>query len=371
MYMQTYAPKIGDSIDALDTPSIIIDLSAMEDNIAKLMACMASSGKRVRPHLKTVKSPHLAQKLLDAGATGCCVAKVSEAEVMAQAGMTDLLITSEIMGTVKIGRLLNLARRYPNVKVVVDSAEGARALNSAISEMAEPIKLQVLIELNVGQNRAGVAPGAEAVDLARDIASLKNLRLLGVQGYEGHLQHLASDERQRLCSEAMNKLCETVKLIRAAGLPLEIVTTGGTGTSEICAQFDDVTEVQPGSFVFMDVAYRNAIGPLYANALSVISTVISRPVPERAIIDAGLKSLSNDMGNAELKNDPTTSYRPGGDEHGILTCRADNMTLTIGTRVEMIPSHIDTTVNLFDTYYGIRNGIIEEIWPILARGKVQ
>lgn len=371
VYMQTYAPKIGDSIDALDTPSIIIDLSAMEDNIAKLMACMASSGKRVRPHLKTVKSPHLAQKLLDAGATGCCVAKVSEAEVMAQAGMTDLLITSEIMGTVKIGRLLNLARRYPNVKVVVDSAEGARALNSAISEMAEPIKLQVLIELNVGQNRAGVAPGAEAVDLARDIASLKNLRLLGVQGYEGHLQHLASDERQRLCSEAMNKLCETVKLIRAAGLPLEIVTTGGTGTSEICAQFDDVTEVQPGSFVFMDVAYRNAIGPLYANALSVISTVISRPVPERAIIDAGLKSLSNDMGNAELKNDPTTSYRPGGDEHGILTCRADNMTLTIGTRVEMIPSHIDTTVNLFDTYYGIRNGIIEEIWPILARGKVQ
>ncbi len=371
-YMPTIdAPKIGDTIDVLDTPSIVIDLTAMEENIARLMVRLASSGKRVRPHLKTVKSPHLAQKLLDAGATGCCVAKVSEAEVMAQAGISDLLITSEVMGAVKIQRLLNLVSQYPDVKVVVDSAAGAKALNSAISEMAKSIKLQVLIELNVGQNRAGVATGAEALSLASYITSLGYLRLVGIQGYEGHLQHLASDERQRLCREAMNKLCDTVNLIRAAGMPLEIVTTGGTGTYEICAQFDAVTEVQPGSFVFMDVAYRNAIGPLYANALSVISTVISRPVPERAIIDAGLKSLSNDMGNAELKDHPTVSYRPGGDEHGILTCSADDTTLAIGARVEMIPSHIDTTVNLFDTYYGIRNGIIEEIWPILARGKVQ
>ncbi|MDQ5937314.1 MAG: hypothetical protein QG574_4673 [Cyanobacteriota bacterium erpe_2018_sw_21hr_WHONDRS-SW48-000092_B_bin.40] len=169
----------------------------------------------------------------------------------------------------------------------------------------------------------------------------------------------------------MNKLCDTAKLIRSEGIPLEIVTTGGTGTAEICAQFEAITEVQPGSFVFMDVAYRNAIGQLYANALTVISTVISRPVPERAVIDAGLKSLSNDMGNAEVKNDPATTYRPGGDEHGILTCSASNTALAIGARVEMIPSHIDTTVNLFDTYYGIRNGVIEEIWPILARGKVQ
>jgi D-serine deaminase-like pyridoxal phosphate-dependent protein len=275
------------------------------------------------------------------------------------------------MGAVKIERLLNLASSYPDVKVVVDSAAGAQALNSAINDMVEPIKLQVLIELNVGQNRAGVAPGSEAVELAKYITSLENLHLVGIQGYEGHLQHLANDERQRLCREAMNKLCDTAKLIRGEGIPLEIVTTGGTGTAEICAQFEGITEVQPGSFVFMDVAYRNAIGPLYTNALSVISTVISRPVPERAVIDAGLKSLSNDMGNAEVKNDPATSYRPGGDEHGILTCRPDNTTLKLGTRVEMIPSHIDTTVNLFDTYYGIRNGVIEEIWPILARGKVQ
>jgi D-serine deaminase-like pyridoxal phosphate-dependent protein len=364
-------PKIGDSIDALDTPSIIIDLTAMEGNIARLMERLASSGKKIRPHLKTVKSPHLAQKLLDAGATGCCVAKVSEAEVMAQAGISDLLITSEVMGKVKIERLLNLVSGYPDVKVVVDSAAGALALDSAISNMGEVIKLKVLLELNVGQNRAGVAPGSEALDLAKYITSLENLHLVGIQGYEGHLQHLANDERQRLCSEAMNKLCDTAMLIRGAGIPLEIVTTGGTGTAEICAQFEAITEVQPGSFVFMDIAYRNAIGPLYANALSVISTVISRPVSERAVIDAGLKSLSNDMGNAEVKNDPAISYRPGGDEHGILTCSATNTALAIGARVEMIPSHIDTTVNLFDTYYGIRNGVIEEIWPILARGKVQ
>ena len=368
---QTGAAKIGDSVDALDTPSILIDLPAMEANIARLMERLAASGKKVRPHLKTVKSPHLAQKLLDAGATGCCVAKVSEAEVMAQAGISDLLITSEVAGEVKIERLLNLASHYPDVKVVVDSEAGAIALNSAISNMTDPIKLKVLLELNVGQNRAGVAPGSEALHLAKYITTLQNLHLVGIQGYEGHLQHLANDERQRLCREAMIKLCDTAKLIRGEGIALEIVTTGGTGTAEICAQFEAITEVQPGSFVFMDVAYRNAIGTLYANALTVISTVISRPVPERAVIDAGLKSLSNDMGNAEVKNDPATSYRPGGDEHGILTCSASNTALAIGARVEIIPSHIDTTVNLFDTYYGIRNGVIEEIWPILARGKVQ
>ncbi|MDQ5937313.1 MAG: hypothetical protein QG574_4672 [Cyanobacteriota bacterium erpe_2018_sw_21hr_WHONDRS-SW48-000092_B_bin.40] len=178
-----YKPKIGDTIDALDTPSILIDLSAMEANIARLMERLAASGKKVRPHLKTVKSPHLAQKLLDAGATGCCVAKVSEAEVMAQGGISDLLITSEVAGGVKIERLLNLASSYPDVKVVVDSEAGAVALNSAVSNMGEVIELKVLLELNVGQNRAGVAPGNEALELAKHITSLKNLHLYVIQCY--------------------------------------------------------------------------------------------------------------------------------------------------------------------------------------------
>ena len=366
-----YQPRVGDSVEQLDTPCLLVDLSALEDNIARLMARLGSSGKSVRPHLKTVKSPELAKKLLEAGAKGCCVAKVSEAEVMAAAGITDLLITSEIAGTPKINRLLALVHKYPEIKVVVDSEYGADILDAAAKSSKLGTKLKVLIEINVGQNRAGVSPGVPALELARHITSLTNLQLVGVQGYEGHLQHLESTVRQSQCREAMQQLCETVRQIRLAGIPLSIVTTGGTGTAEICAQFAEVTEVQPGSFVFMDVAYRNAIGPVYANALTVLSTVISHPVPERAVIDAGLKSLSNDMGNAELRGCASVAYRPGGDEHGILTCTDDNQALSVGTRVEMIPSHIDTTVNLFDYYFGVRSGVITEIWPILARGKVQ
>ncbi len=366
-----HTPTIGDSVDVLDTPSMVVDVSIMDQNIAKMMKRFEDTRKHVRPHLKTVKSPLLAQRLLNAGARGCCVAKVSEAEVMAAAGITDLLITTEIIGTVKIGRLIDLVMKYPTVKVVVDSIYGANELNLAMQQFAPGMKLQVLVEINVGQNRTGIAPGSEAVGLAKHVGGLKHLRLVGVQGYEGHLQHLAKDERVRLCRTAMEKLSATVQQIKDEGLTLDIVTTGGTGTCEICAEFDCVTEVQPGSFVFMDAAYRNAIGTTYGNALSILSTVISRPATDRAVIDAGLKSLSNDSGNAEPKAYSSMRYRPAGDEHGILEWHDLDLRLDIGTRLELIPSHIDTTVNLFDVYYGIRNGIIEAIWPVSARGKVQ
>lgn len=366
-----YTPAVGDSVDLLDTPSMIVDLSLMERNIATMMEGFRRSGVRVRPHLKTVKSPVLAQKLLNAGASGCCVAKVSEAEVMAAAGIEDLLITTEVVGPVKLRRLINLIAHHPGIKVVVDSVCGADALNLAMQSAGSGTQLQVLVEVNVGQNRTGVEPGDAAVALAKHVVGLERLRLIGIQGYEGHLQHLALEERASRCRAAMNKLCTTALMITKEVSPLDIVTTGGTGTCEICAEFDGVTEVQPGSFVFMDVDYRNAIGTKYANALSIIATVISRPVPKRAIIDAGLKSLSTDSGNAEPKGYLGMTYRPGGDEHGILEWDDRDLSVEIGTRIELIPSHIDTTVNLFDLYYGIREGVIEEIWPVSARGKVQ
>lgn len=173
----------------------------------------------------------------------------------------------------------------------------------------------------------------------------------------------------------MHLLTETAAHLRSAGFPIEIVTTGGTGTAEICASCEGVTEVQPGSFVFMDTDYRQAIGPVYANALTILSTVISRPAATRAVVDAGLKSLSTDSGMPELKDMPGISYRPGGDEHGILTGENGSLSastsLAVGDRVELIPSHIDTTVNLHDVYYAHRAGILEAIWPVTARGKVQ
>lgn len=366
-----YQPRPGDSLASLDTPAMIVDEQLMEENITRLMARFRETPVRVRPHLKTAKSPELAHRLLAAGAIGCCVAKVSEAEVMAQAGIEDLLITSEIVGPPKVARLVNLLRQHPRIKAVVDSQAGAQALDAALEEAG--LHLDVLIELNVGQNRCGVAPGEDALALAQQIASMKYLHLIGVQGYEGHLQHVHDlQERTRRCREAMSLLTTTAAQLRTAGFPVEIVTTGGTGTAEICAQCEGVTEVQPGSFLFMDTDYRNALGPVYANALTILSTVISLPAPNRAIVDAGLKSLSIDSGMPEPQGLPGVWYQPLGDEHGVLTWDGQiNIPLAIGDRIAFYPSHIDTTINLHDTYYVYRNGLLEAILPVSARGKVQ
>lgn len=369
-----YQPRVGDPLDTLDTPAMIVDLSLMEQNIAKLMAHFRGKEVRVRPHLKTVKSPELARRLLAAGAIGGCVAKVSEAEVMAQGGIEDLLITTEIVGKPKLARLAALLQQYPRIKVVVDSLPGAQALNETMREAQ--LHIDVLIDLNVGQNRCGVMPGEEALTLARDIRELEHIHLVGVQGYEGHLQHLHDpEERVQRCRQAMGMLTTTAAQLRAAGFPIAIVTTGGTGTADVCASCLGVTEVQPGSFIFMDTDYRNAIGPVYSNALTILSTVISRPTPTRAVVDAGLKSLSIDSGMPEPEGLSGITYRPGGDEHGILTwehsSESAELPLKVGDRIEFIPSHIDTTINLHDNYYAYRNGKLEAIWPVAARGKVQ
>src|SRR3989442_597555 len=244
---------------------MIVDLTLMEGNIARLMERFQETKIHVRPHLKTVKSPELAHKLLAAGAVGGCVAKVGEAEVMAQEGIEDLLITTEIVGKPKLARLVTLVQQHPRIKVVVDSLVGVQALNQAMLDAR--LKIEVLIDLNVGQNRCGLMPGKEALMLAQEIRKMSNIQLVGVQGYEGHLQHLHDpEERTQRCRQAMQLLTETAAQLRGEGFAIGIVTTGGTGTAEICAGCEGVTEVQPGSFVFMDTDYRNALGPVYSNA---------------------------------------------------------------------------------------------------------
>ncbi|HEU5228461.1 MAG TPA: DSD1 family PLP-dependent enzyme [Ktedonobacteraceae bacterium] len=365
-----YNPQVGEPLTALDTPSMIVDLTLMEANIARLKERLRQSKVHIRPHLKTVKSPDLARILIDAGAIGGCVAKVSEAEVMAQAGIENLLITSEIVGKPKLARLVELVRHHPQVKTVVDSEIGARALNQTMQEAR--LHINVLIELNVGQNRCGIQPGEPALALAKLIAELPHLHLVGLQGYEGHLQHVHDQaEREQRCRACMKLLTDTANLLRDAGMAIEIVTTGGTGTIEVCAHYEGVTEVQPGSFIFMDTDYRNAIGSSYANALTILSTVISRPAPQRAVVDAGFKSLSTDSGMPEAEGLQAVKYRPGGDEHGILSWEDNTINLAIGDRIKLIPSHIDTTINLHDSYYAYRDGRIEAIWPVATRGKVQ
>lgn len=350
---------------------MVIDAPAMTDNIAAMMDRIRPTGVHVRPHLKTAKSPTIAKLMLQAGARGICVAKLAEAEVMAAHSIDDILITTEIAGRSKLARLVALVREHPGVKVVVDGEAGVIALEQALRQ--DSTTIDVLLELDVGQGRCGVLPGAPALALAECVRRQSRLRLVGLQGYEGHLQHIReSHVREERCTEAVTRLTETAEALRRAGFEIAIVTTGGTGTAEICARCPGVTEVQPGSFVFMDVAYRDAIGPGYAQALTVLSTVISRPRPGEAVVDAGLKSLSTDMGMPVPKGLPDVRYRPLGDEHGLL-CWADDsaVALDVGDRLELIPSHIDTTINLHDDYVVVSDRRVTGIWPVAARGKVQ
>jgi D-serine deaminase-like pyridoxal phosphate-dependent protein len=350
---------------------MIVDLDLMESNITKLFKQLLPTGVNIRPHSKTTKSAILAQKLVDAGAKGGCVAKLAEAEVMCAKGFTDVLITCEIIGPVKVARLVELFREYRSVRIVVDSLEGAKAIDEAIGESGIGEAIMTLIDLDVGLHRTGVQPGEPALELARFISKeCKWLRLIGVQGYEGHLQHVHGYEaRKKQCLESMDILTSTVDALRKDGHKLDVVTTGGTGTAEFCASVKGITEVQPGSFLFMDTDYRNAVGTNYANSLTILSTVISKQGPKAITIDAGLKSLTTDSGFAECK---TLGYSYGvlGDEHGSLSW-TEGKDLKIGDRVEMVPSHIDPTINLHEVYYGYRNGVVEEIWPVDARGRVQ
>ncbi|MBV8221115.1 MAG: DSD1 family PLP-dependent enzyme [Solirubrobacterales bacterium] len=355
-------------LDELDTPCLIVDLDVFEDNVRTCFERLR--GVHVRPHLKTAKSPDVARVLLDAGAVGVCVAKLSEAEVMLAAGVDDMLITTEIAGEVKVRRLAGLIAGYPGarVRIVVDSHEGAAAIDAAL-----PRAVETLIDVNVGQDRCGVAP-EHALVLADRIRGFEKLHLIGVQGYEGNLQHTRdSGERKRLCEASMDRLAAAAERLRSGGHTVDVVTTGGTGTAEFCAAHDAVTEVQPGSFAFMDTDYLDTGGLPYKSSLQVVATVISRPAPDRAVIDAGLKTLTDDSGPARLLDVAGWTYHHAGDEHGKLTPAEDShpRDLRVGDRVRLIPSHIDPTINLHDVIYAHRGGRIEATWPVAARGKVQ
>jgi D-serine deaminase-like pyridoxal phosphate-dependent protein len=354
--------------DELDTPSLVVDLDVFERNVRTGMERL--SGVDVRPHQKTAKSPAVARRLLEAGARGICVAKLSEAEVMLAAGLDDVLITTELAGELKARRLARLVEQHPyaRVRVVVDSVAGAAALDAALL-----VPVEALIDVNVGQNRCGVAP-EDALELANAVAGLGRLTLVGVQGYEGNLQHVRDpDERRARCDRSMARLAVAVEALRGGGHAVEVVTTGGTGTAEFCAAHKHVTEVQPGSFIFMDADYLDDGGMPYRPALTAIATVISHPAPDHVVVDAGLKTLSDDSGPARPFDAPGWQYHHAGDEHGVLTPSGDGdrRPLAVGDRIALLPSHIDTTINLHDVLYARRGETIEETWPVAARGKVQ
>lgn len=363
---------VGSTVKSLDTPSLVVDLDAFEHNLHHCIEVLAGR-VALRPHLKTAKSPRVARRLLQAGAHGICVAKLGEAEIMLRAGVPDILVTSELVGVVKAQRVAQLVSSYPKQRLstVVDSSRGAHGLDAALRQ-AGCGPADILLDVDVGQDRCGVE-AADAAAFADRLRTFDRLRMVGVQGYEGHLQHIRDlGQRRTGAIQAMERLDGAVRALRAAGHTVDVVTTGGTGTAELCAEHPVVTEVQPGSFVFMDADYLATGGLGFVSALTVLATVISRPAEHRAILDAGLKALSDDSGPARPRDSIGWTYRHAGDEHGLMTRKsATAAQLRVGDRVVLLPSHIDTTVNLHDVIYAQRDGTIEEIWPIAARGKIQ
>jgi D-serine deaminase-like pyridoxal phosphate-dependent protein len=341
-----------------------VDLDALERNLDRMAAFAKRTGKRVRPHAKTHKSPLIGRMQLDRGAIGLCCAKLGEAEVLADAGVGPLLITTEIAGEPKVSRLVTLRKRA-DVMAAVDDMDVARALSDAMR--AAGLVLDVLVDVNVGQERTGVAPDGAAA-LAACVASLSGLRLRGIQAYEGHLQHVYGEaERRAKWRACADRMLAAREGIVARGLAVEIMSTAGTGTCAFAAELPEVTEVQAGSYPFMDCDYAKVEGLPYESSLTVLASAVSRQRADTAVIDAGWKAISTDAGMPAVKGRPELEYATKGDEHGGVR----GARLMPGERLELIPSHCDTTVNLYDEYVCARKGVVEAVWPIAARGRIQ
>jgi D-serine deaminase-like pyridoxal phosphate-dependent protein len=358
------SPEPGTPLERVDTPALIVDLDALERNLDRMAAFTTRTAKRVRPHAKSHKSPLVARMQLDRGAIGLCCAKLGEAEVLADAGIGPLLITTEIAGEPKTSRLVALRRRV-DVMAAVDDMDVASALSDAMR--AAGLVLDVLIDVNVGQDRTGVAPNA-AGELAACVASLAGLRLRGIQAYEGHLQHIYKEKERRVkWRQSADLMLEAIEQLKRRSLPVDIVSTAGTGTCAFAAELTEVTEVQAGSYPFMDCDYANVEGLPYESSLTVLASVVSRQRGDTAVVDAGWKAISTDAGAPVVKGRPELEYATKGDEHGGVR----GARMTPGDRIELIPSHCDTTVNLHDQYVCVRKGVVEAVWPIAARGRIQ
>ncbi len=350
----------------LDTPALCLDAGALERNIARMADFLADKKARLRPHSKTHKCPTIAWMQIRAGAIGITCAKVGEAEVMARAGISDILIANEVIGATKIARLMNLAA-MTDMMVAMDDLGNARELSEAA--VARDVSLRFLIEVDVGMGRCGVAPGQAALDLARQASVLPGLRFAGLMGYEGHAVMIPDvAERRQAAHRAMGQLIATRDLLEANGLPVEIVSGGGTGTYAITGEYEGVTEIQAGSYATMDAKYRS-VGLDFEQAVYVVARVISVH-GDTAIIDAGMKTLTHEFGMPELVQPVGWRLARLSEEHGTLL-REGGQPLRPADTVEIVPSHGCTTINLHDAYHVVRDGRFEGLWPIAARGAVR
>ncbi len=369
--VQPCPAKIGDTLDDVVTPALIVDLDAYERNLGTMAALVERAGLRLRPHAKTHKSPEIALAQMARGAVGACCQKLSEAEILAQGGVGDILIANQVVGAVKAVRAATLAQRV-RLALCVDHPRNVEELSTAARTLEASI--DVLVEIDVGNRRCGLPPGGSAVALAERVAAAPGLRFLGLQAYHGGAQHIRDfRERRAAVRQAAEQTLRTVEALEAAGLDCETVTGGGTGTLLHDIEAGALNELQAGSYVFMDADYGRNLAEdgtaetRFESALFVLATVMSHPNPQRAVLDAGLKALAMDSGPPLLKGVPGATYTRASDEHGVLDLERENL-LAHGQRVLLIPGHCDPTVNLYDWYVGVRRGRVEQVWPVAARG---
>lgn len=362
---------IGQKRCFIDTPALLIDIEKMEYNIRKMADFFKDKKADLRPHMKTHKCPTIARMQIEAGAIGITCAKVSEAEIMFHSGINNILIANQIVGDQKINRLVCLAKNT-KIIVAVDNYENLKNISDVA--IRDRVKVGILVEVNIGNNRCGISPGEPALDLAKKIEKLKGLKFCGLMGYEGFTVFIKSfKERESEARKAIKKLIDTKKLIEKSGLKCNIVSCGATGTYNISGSIPGVTEIEAGSYATMDERYSSIeyIGGEFKQALTLLTTIISRPTSERAVTDAGMKAITMEFGIPKIKEySKEAKIYKLAEEHGYIELKDISYeTFKIGEKIEIIPSHGCTTINLHEKFYVIRNDIVETIWPIEARGK--
>lgn len=358
-------------IAALPTPALLLDDAAFARNLNKMGTFLAGKNKGFRPHCKTHKCPIIAEKQLQVGAVGVCAAKVSEAAALVAAGISGILITSAIMSPAKaelVGELADNAE----IDIVVDSLAGLELLRSALPADAH---LGILIDIDIAMGRTGTRSLTTMLRLAEEISADAKLTYRGIQHYAGHLMHVEGYAARRDKSLALwESVSSLLEALAAAGFTSEVVSGGGTGTYNIDCDVAEVTDLQVGSYIFMDQEYRligDEHGDLFNDfevALSVATTAISQPVDGAITLDGGYKAFASDTVNPEPLDTPNAKFRFGGDEHGILILGKGAQEPTLGSVQRFVVSHCDPTVNLYDGYWVHTDGMVHSRWPITARG---
>jgi len=368
MFDPLYYPPMGTPKNRLPTPALLISLPDLEFNLSLMSGFYCNKSTKLRPHFKTHKCPVIAKKQIELGAIGITCAKLSEAEVLVNAGISNILIANQVVAPEKISRLAALAGSCQLI-VAVDQYDNLEKIAKAAASIGNTV--HVVIEVDVGLHRAGVQPGKPALELARKAVNLQGIHFSGLLGYEGFSKFdVDCDVRSQHAQAAMKALMDSASLIQRDGIPIEMISAGGTPTYDLIGRVPGVTEVEAGSYVFMDSSY-NRIGLDFKQSLTLLAMVTSIQGANQCIIDAGLKVLATDHGLPKISIPDDLILIKMNEEHGIIEYDPSNAHPEVGMCIEIIPSHACTTVNLHDRYYVIQDDKLVDIWEISARGKSQ